>query len=86
MKLIVNCENWRNFGKKGSFELSQNLRQLEYELHELDHELFAEGVCQLVERFDGRRALWSFKTLVRLRGNVCAMRHIAFLLTSAHLK
>ena len=58
----------------------------EYELHELDYELFAEGVCQLVESLDGRRALRCLETLVRLRGDVCSTRHIAFLLTPARFK
>ena len=55
-------------------------------LHELDYELFAEGVRQFVERLDGRRALWSLKTLVSLRGDVCTPRHLAFLLTPARFE
>ena len=55
-------------------------------LHELDYELLAEGVCQLVERFDGRRALRSLEALVSLWAHFRAPRHIAFLLTPARLE
>ena len=48
--------------------------------------LLAEGMRQFVERLDGWRAFWSLKTLVSLRGDVCATRHLAFLLTPARLE
>ena len=41
---------------------------------------------QLVGRLDGRRALRSLKTLVSLRADFCAARHLAFLLAPAHIK
>lgn len=55
-------------------------------LHELDYELLAEGVRQLVERLDGRRAFRSLETLVCLRGDVRAARHLALLLAPAGLE
>ncbi len=54
--------------------------------HELDHELLAEGMRQLVERFDGRRALRSLEALVSLWAHFRAPCHFALLLAPARLE